>query len=324
MKLSSNVIKASAALPAGAGEIASWELQSLGGARGASRREAQLAANQPAAVPFQQLVAQSSQAEKTLVQPQLPEAPTRDVFPPEVETWRPQDLVHLARDTQGGYTDRTSVRSPALSGIDNVPTARSTAQEILLDAQTQAQAILQQAQQQAQMVLAEARQKTNEVYEAARARGLDEARAEAGQLLSSVNLLIEQTYAWHETVLAQGEREMLDLVVEVGRKLFGAGVALDSENLQAAIDKAVYEAKNLGDLEIHLHPEDIAALDDLWAEKHARNEGRRFVLIPDTAIRRGGCLIEGQFGRLDARVESQLNAVARSLSEAAVADGEAV
>jgi flagellar biosynthesis/type III secretory pathway protein FliH len=59
-------------------------------------------------------------------------------------------------------------------------------------------------------------------------------------------------------------------------------------------------------LRIYVHPEDALALPPHWAHQQATFSGQKIELIPSDIIKRGGCFIEGQYGSVDARIETQL------------------
>jgi flagellar assembly protein FliH len=67
-----------------------------------------------------------------------------------------------------------------------------------------------------------------------------------------------------------------------------------------------------GTATIRLSPEDYAATvqrhGDHWA-------GSRVKVVADPSVSRGGCLVESEFGFVDASVEAQFDQVAQALTE---------
>lgn len=75
---------------------------------------------------------------------------------------------------------------------------------------------------------------------------------------------------------------------------------------------------NLGQLAIHVHPQDLAKLEAdsmlaSWLRQHAAAGVVRWV--PDERVRMGGCLVRSGDGTIDARLETQLAALRAVLSE---------
>jgi flagellar biosynthesis/type III secretory pathway protein FliH len=69
-------------------------------------------------------------------------------------------------------------------------------------------------------------------------------------------------------------------------------------------------------LRVRVHPGDAAVLSPTWAQQAAPT-GQRLELVPDENIRRGGCLVEGEAGMVDARVETQQQLVLSALAPSA-------
>lgn len=183
----------------------------------------------------------------------------------------------------------------------------ATVEEILEGTRAQAAEIIHQAQEQAAQITHLAQK---DGYE----KGLAAAEAEAASRLAAAASIIAETHAWREKLLAESEHAVLDLVKDIAQILFGSGLALEPEVLAGAFQRALLEAKTLGDLRLHLHPEDEALLSPLWARQQAATIGQRIELVPDQGIQRGGCLIEGQYGSVDARVETQLHLALEAVS----------
>jgi len=177
-------------------------------------------------------------------------------------------------------------------------------QKLLEEARTQARQILQQAQAQA-----------DEVTQQAREAGQRQVEAEAEHLLATAQGVLDEVRAWRAATLAAAEADVLGLVTAVAHLILGDGVALDAEALQIAFARALAETKPLGQLRVHLHPDDAACLTPHWPRQAPA--GQALELIPDPAIRRGGCFIEGEHGTVDARIEAQLQVALEALATAA-------
>jgi flagellar assembly protein FliH len=60
---------------------------------------------------------------------------------------------------------------------------------------------------------------------------------------------------------------------------------------------------------IRLNPEDYTVV----AHDGERWGGGQVTVVPDPAVARGGCLVESEFGRIDASIERQLEEMSRAL-----------
>jgi flagellar assembly protein FliH len=133
---------------------------------------------------------------------------------------------------------------------------------------------------------------------------------------------VDEIHAWRESMLTQSEAAVLNLVTDIARTMFGNGLVLEPDVLRDTFTRALSEAKQLGDLLVHLHPADVTILDRAWVENQTASRAARIELVPDPAIRRGGCLVEGQFGQVDARVETKWGIVEQTLNETLTANAK--
>lgn len=199
--------------------------------------------------------------------------------------------------------------------------AREQTAEIERLARAQAAEFEQFANEQAEQIVRTAKEQAAEVTSQARREGYEAAEVDAGQLLLAAQGVLDEVRAWRATLFAQSEQAVLDLVAHIAKVIFGEGVTLSREALEAAFGRAVAEARPLGGLRIHIHPDDAALLNPLWAQQ-ATPPGQRLELLPDEAIRRGGCLVEGESGSVDARVETQLNLALGTLTSEPQSTGD--
>jgi flagellar biosynthesis/type III secretory pathway protein FliH len=84
------------------------------------------------------------------------------------------------------------------------------------------------------------------------------------------------------------------------------------------VGRAITEAGRLGNLRVYLNPEDQAVLMSLWQESELLINGQKIQLVSSLEIQRGGCFIEGEFGSVDSRIETQLALVQENLKTSLV------
>jgi flagellar biosynthesis/type III secretory pathway protein FliH len=97
-------------------------------------------------------------------------------------------------------------------------------------------------------------------------------------------------------------------------------VAVDAAVMRDIAAKAMAAAKpSSASLSLRVHPDDLAALAaarPAWlAELGVQAD---VALVADPAVGRGGCIVETPAGRIDARLETQLDALERALRDAVV------
>lgn len=193
--------------------------------------------------------------------------------------------------------------------------AEEQARRAVNQACTEAEQIIQQARQESEGLVEQANQKYAGIVQQARQEGMEAAKKEAIPILQAARTVVEQTNKWHEYVLSQSESAVLGLVKEITQRLLGTGMVVEAEILGQLFAEAVAEAKPLGALRIRLHPADAEVLGSLWAEQQSVLTGQQIGFSPSNNILRGGCLIEGEFGILDAQVNTKLQRVMDTLAE---------
>jgi flagellar assembly protein FliH len=182
--------------------------------------------------------------------------------------------------------------------------AREQADEIILDAQKTADNLLAQAQDEID----------HQKKEATR-QGLDEAHREIESTLQASHALVTEVQAWQKELMAQGEQILVEMVKEISQTMFGEGAKLDANALQVNLNRVMESAQGLGDLNVFLNPRDARLLDPSWSEYQLLITGDKVKVIPSENITPGGCFVKGSMGSVDARVETQLAAVIKSLEE---------
>jgi flagellar assembly protein FliH len=147
-------------------------------------------------------------------------------------------------------------------------------------------------------------------YAAGLARSESEVAARLTQLGSRIerlDALLGQLANPLKLMDAEVEQNLLALALAIGSQL--ARRALQAEPGQViALVRECLKQLPLGarEIRVRLHPEDAA----LMREKLATPSGASaWQLLEDPTLTRGGCLIESEHSRIDARLESRINAI---------------
>jgi Flagellar biosynthesis/type III secretory pathway protein len=224
--------------------------------------------------------------------------------------------------------------------------AKTQADSILKDAEKaafdevkrktdQAQVIKQQVEDQAVQIVADAEKKAAEIIAAANAKmdeqlktgysdgfkkgqesGFKEGNLEAQRLTDRLHTIIERTMDKRQEILAETEQQIVDLVLLMTRKI----VKVISENQRNIVVSNVVQAlrkvKGRGEVIIRVNLNDVAMTtqhikDFLSAAENIKN----ITVVEDSSIDRGGCVIETDFGSIDAKIVSQLNEIEQRILE---------
>ncbi len=224
--------------------------------------------------------------------------------------------------------------------------AREEAERILKDAEKaafdevkrktdQAQVIRQQALDEAVRIKADAQAEAKRIVEEAQASmddklktgytdgfkkgqedGFKEGNLEAQRLTDRLHTIIERMMDKRQEILSETEQQIVDLVLLMTRKI----VKVISENQRNVVVSNVVQAlrkvKGRGDVIIRVNLSDVAMTtqhikDFLSSAENVKN----ITVVEDSTVDRGGCVIETDFGAIDARISSQLNEIEQRILE---------
>jgi flagellar assembly protein FliH len=187
--------------------------------------------------------------------------------------------------------------------------------DVVQQAREKAESLIAEAEAKAKQILDAAHQRADELSLQAHKEGWTAAEDETQYMLQTAKNIVQQIMTWREELFAQSESTVIDLVKEMAVRMFGEGLALDSEILQQNFNHVLENARSMGNITIYMNPEDALALGPYWREYQVSISGREVQVIPSESIRRGGCFVDGKWGSVDARIETQLKSIMDTLSQ---------
>jgi len=229
-----------------------------------------------------------------------------------------------------------------------VTAARAEAQGIIKDAEAaafeevrrksnEAQKIRREADEAAQKAIAEAERRVSELEAQAGARlevaereaakkgaaagreeGFREGRAEVERLVNRLHLILDRAMEKRSEILEQAEVQVVELVLLVAKKV----VKVISENQKSVviqnISQALRKLKTKADVVVRVNIADLELATEHIKDFVALAENaRKMTIVEDTTVDKGGCVIETDFGEIDARISSQLSELEDRILEVA-------
>ena len=142
---------------------------------------------------------------------------------------------------------------------------------------------------------------------AGREAGYDEGKAEVERLVLRTQTILERAQSKRTEILEESEREIISLVLLIARKV----VKVISENQKNVIISNVVQAlrkvKGRGNIIIRVNIADLKLATEHTKEFIDLVEGVKSIqVVEDSSVDEGGCIIETDFGEIDARIASQL------------------
>lgn len=152
----------------------------------------------------------------------------------------------------------------------------------------------------------------------------EEVRRQWEERLAQARELVEQAYRAKENIIAESERFLVDLACGIAGKIVGKQLADAPELALRLIAEALSRRKEQGVITLCVSPDQFAfvhaARDELASVMDSQAE---LHILPDPAVKNGGCIVRSSFGSIDARVDTQLAAIREALLQVAAAGEEA-
>ena len=201
------------------------------------------------------------------------------------------------------------------AAFEEVKRQSDQAQIIKTQATDEADRILKDARSEAEKLVLEARATKEEITNSAYKEGRDsgheegykEGRAEAQRLIDRLHLMIEKIMDKRVQILSETEQQIVNLVLLMTRKI----VKVISENqrnvVMTNIVQALRKVKGRGDVLIRVNMAELALTSEHSKEFLSAAENvKNITIVEDSSVEKGGCIIETDFGSIDARISSQL------------------
>ncbi|HUW39617.1 MAG TPA: flagellar assembly protein FliH [Rectinemataceae bacterium] len=208
-----------------------------------------------------------------------------------------------------------------------VKEAEAAAFEEVRRKSNQAQKIRQEAEEEAARVVGEAEKRVAELEATAKARmdeaerqsakkgreegreaGFTEGKAEVERLVGRLHVILDRAMDKRAEILEQTEAQVVELVLLVARKV----VKVISENQKSVvvqnIGQALRKLKTKSEVIVRVNLADLQlATEHIKDFVQMTENAKKMTVVEDSTVDRGGCVIETDFGEIDARISSQLH-----------------
>ena len=217
-------------------------------------------------------------------------------------------IIKAAEDTAFAEVKRQTDQAAVIKAD-----AETEAAQIVEKAKAEAAQIVAEAQAQHDKIVADARQ---EGFEQGSSEGYEKGKAEVERLIERMHKVLEAVMQRREEILADTESQIVELVILMARKI----IKILSENqknvIMANTVAALRKVKTRGNVTLRVNIEDVK-LTTAHADEfiqHVENV-QGITVQEDSAVEKGGCIVETDFGAIDARISSQLTELENKILE---------
>jgi len=242
--------------------------------------------------------------------------PTIDDLRQEAETWKDQwDAEKDAMIRSAKAEAEHIIKEAEEAAFKEVKRRTDEAQSFKRKAQDEADQIVAEARERAKQIEtdsraafeAERREAEEQGRTAGRETGFSEGRAEVERLILRTQTVLERAQSKRAEILDETEQEIVSLVLLISRKV----IKVISENQRNVIISNVVQAlrkvKGRGNIIIRVNISDLKLATEHIKDFINLVEGSKSIqIVEDSSVDEGGCIIETDFGEIDARIASQL------------------
>lgn len=162
-------------------------------------------------------------------------------------------------------------------------------------------------------------------YQEAYQLGLDEGRQKAfgdvsemiKQKMSDLEILLKSIDHMKSELLAHNESHIVRLLYHMANRLAAATLEQDDNAVLEVLKSAVSLAQAEEEVRVQMNPDQIEFIEELRKQTGREFEFMKKIRFESNAeIRRGGCVVETNYGEIDARVETRVQKLWESLADA--------
>lgn len=198
------------------------------------------------------------------------------------------------------------------------------AQEIKVEAEQKAQEIIKAAQEEASQIREKAENEKIDIQSDAKTEGFKIGREEGykvgeeevNRLIDRSHKILEAVMSRREEILNETEQQIVELVLLMTRKV----IKIISENQRqvvvANILQALKKVRGRGEVTLRVNLQDVNLSTQHIQDFIKQVENiKGITVIEDSSVDKGGCIVETDFGAIDARISSQLSELESKILE---------
>jgi flagellar assembly protein FliH len=210
------------------------------------------------------------------------------------------------------------VKEAEARAFEEVKRGTEEAERLRAEAEAETERVLEEARKSAEAQAAEAAARVEETgrqaYQEGFARGREEGygsgREEVERLVERLHVILSKAIEKRAEIIQDSEVQLVNLVLLIAKKV----IKVISENQKAVVVNNVIQAlrklKTRTDVVLRVNTADLK-LTSAHVKDFIRlvENAKTITVMEDTTVDRGGCIVETDFGLIDARISSQLSEI---------------
>lgn len=263
--------------------------------------------------------------EKAEVVEEVYQGPTAEDLRKEAEAFRQGweiEKQHLLEEANAEA--EKIVKNAKDAAFEEVKRQTDEASVLKADAQKQAEEIIAKAKADAAKIIQDAHSEEQKIKTSAKEDGFKQGHdegysageSEIGRLVDRLRKMVEAVMLRREEILKETEQQIIDLVILMTRKVVKIISETQKTTIMSNILAALKKVKTRGTVALHVNLEDLrlaTANVDEFIKRVENIQG--ITVVEDSTVEKGGCIVETDFGAIDARISSQLNELEDKIME---------
>jgi len=216
------------------------------------------------------------------------------------------------------------IKEAETTAFQEVKRKSDQAQKNRREAEDEAERIVEEAKRTAAEIEAKAgesvenlrKENARQGFETGREEGFTEGRSEVERLIERMHTVLDRAQDKRAEILAETEQQIVDLVLLIARKVIKV-ISDNQRNIVVSnVVQALRKVKGHGEIVIRVNVDDLKLTSEHIKDFLKLVEGSKGMqLVEDSSVDRGGCIIETEFGEIDARISSQLAELEQKILE---------
>lgn len=252
--------------------------------------------------------------------------PTIEEIEAELERYRQETEERIQKELEEAHERAKQIEEEGKSVAFNLiqeskekakredEAARLNSDQIIERAKLEVERMVKEAEMRVAEIEHEAYQKG---YDAGREVGFKKGQAEVRRLIDRLGTIVGQAIDVREEIIAASEKQMVDMILMIARKVIKDEVVERKEVVLNNIREALKRIKDRDRVDIRVNFADLELTTAHKDELIKMMESLRKVNIyEDSRIDRGGCIIETDVGSIDARISTQLKEIEEAIRNA--------
>jgi len=181
----------------------------------------------------------------------------------------------------------------------------------LFDDREKADGIIDEAKKKASLIESEAYKKG---FAQGEKDGLEMGTKKVEKILDRIHGTLQDIVGYGQEFAKRYEKEILHLICAIAEKVVRGAVNVDNQIVRETILEAFSLAADRSEVTVKINPEEVEYVKEIRPEFFDRiSELKSITIESDPSITRGGCFMETAFGKVDARLETQLEKIANTV-----------